>query len=111
MEGVVHSLAQDFAILRGRMGAQADSDAGALTIWDKLAFTDDRLTLAFKSCAQLEAILREVQGKQSVSSEAFTLANRAKQDASYAKSKVFSWRVGFVTKRLGRPSLTLSRRK
>jgi hypothetical protein len=49
IEGSLHSLAQDFAILQGRVGAQADSDAGALTVWEKLTFTDERLTLAFKS--------------------------------------------------------------
>jgi hypothetical protein len=51
IEGVLHSLAQDFAILQGQVGAQVDSDAGALTALclGELMFTDERLKLAFKS--------------------------------------------------------------
>jgi hypothetical protein len=81
-------LAQDFAILQGRVGAQADLDAGALTVWEKLTFTDERLTLAFKSQLQLEEVLQEMLRKLAIGAEAFTTANQAQQDASYSRSKV-----------------------
>jgi precorrin-6B methylase 1 len=46
-----------------------------LTVWEKLTFTDERLTLAFKSQLQLEEVLREVLRKQAIGAEVFTTAN------------------------------------